>query len=236
MASLLEKKKKEIQSSCSKCHGVGCPICGGKFQFYLKMARAGVPPKFYEAELDQFNRCPPARKKIEPYVNKLDVFYEKGVGLYCYGSQGIGKSFCEAIIAKAALRKGYSVLYTTLSEIINQFGDGFYDKDIRDAYRREVLQVDFLIVDDIDKTLMNTEKSVSFISAAFDQLFRTRSNELLPTLFSANKSREEFFKNSTGTFGASALSLLAEHLVDVMFMGKDRRPQINSELVQLFGE
>jgi DNA replication protein DnaC len=200
------------------------------------MARAGVPVKFYEAELEQFDRCPPAKKKIESYVNKLSMAFEKGVGLYLCGSQGLGKSFCEAIIAKSALRKGYSVLYTNLNEVITQFGDGFYDKEVRDAYRHEVLQVDFLIVDDIDKTLMNTEKSISYIAAAFDQLFRTRSNELLPTILSANKTREEFFKNSTGTFGASALSLLAEHLIDVLFIGKDKRAQINPELVQLFLE
>ena len=200
------------------------------------MARAGVPVKFYEAELDQFDKCLPAKKKIESYIRKIDQAFEKGIGLYCCGGQGLGKSFCEAIIAKGALRKGYSVLFTTLSEIINQFGDGFYDKDQREAYRREVLEVDFLIVDDIDKTLMNTEKSISYIAAAFDQLFRTRSNELLPTIFSSNKTKEDFFKNSPGTFGVSAVSLLAEHLIEVLFTGKDRRPEMNSELTQFFGE
>lgn len=236
MTHLLEKRKKEIQSSCSKCSGAGCPICGGKFQFYLKMARAGVPVKFYEAELDQFDKCLPAKKKIQTYIKKIDQAFEKGIGLYCCGSQGLGKSFCEAIIAKGALRKGYSVLFTTLSEIINQFGDGFYDKEQRETYRREVLEVDFLIVDDIDKTLMNTEKSISYIAAAFDQLFRTRSNELLPTIFSSNKTKEDFFKNSPGTFGVSAVSLLAEHLIEVLFTGKDRRPEMNTELIQFFGE
>ena len=232
VVEVLKSLKEEIRTSCTACKGVGCQTCATRFSFYMKMARAAVPVKFYSLEIDDYTRCPAAKTKVVKYIGRLDEAYKRGIGLYLYGGTGLGKSFLEAVIIKSALRKGYSALCTTLSQIITMFGDSFYDKVARDEYQSEVLQVQFLAIDDIDKTFIS-EKS-TYALAAFDQVVRTRSNELLPTIISSNKPREELFTQDN-TFYASSISLLSEHLLDVMFSGQvDARvqeisPQIRKE-------
>ena len=76
----------------------------------------------------------------------------------------------------------------------------------------------------------------NYVPAAFDQLFRTRSNELLPTIISANKKKDDLFKEDEN-FYTSAISLLSEHLLDVFFRGQDKRiteiaPQIKKEFFE----
>ena len=198
------------------------------------MARARVPVKFFDLELNDYTKCLTAKEKVIKYLDKLDKAYEKGIGLYLYGGRGLGKSFLEAVIAKNVLRKGYTALYTTLSEVVTMFGDSFYDKDARDRYQQEVLQVQFLIIDDIDKIFISAKSN--YVPAAFDQLIRTRSNELLPTIISSNKKREELFTQDEN-FYVSALSLLAEHLLDIIFVGQDNRiTQINPQIKKEFFE
>lgn len=196
------------------------------------MAKAAVPVKFYDAEISDYNRCPEAKTKVTKYLNKIDKAYEKGIGLYLYGGRGLGKSYLEAVIVKHALRKGYTALYTTLSKIVSMFGDAFYDKNARSEYE-EILQVKFLVVDDIDKTFVS-EKNPNYVISAFDNLFRTRSNELLPTIISSNQKKEQLFAQSD--FYRGALSLLAEHLLEVTFMGKDRRVEISPQIKKEFFE
>ena len=232
VVEVLKSLKREIQTSCSTCKGVGCPTCAEKFLPHVKMAKAAIPVKFYSLELDDYTKCTLAKAKVTKYINKIDEAYKRGIGLYFYGASGLGKSFLQAVVIKSALRKGYSALCTTLSQILTMFGDSFYDKGARDEYQREVLQVQFLAIDDIDKTYIS-EKS-TYALAAFDQVIRTRSNELLPTIISSNKPREELFTQDS-TFYSSSVSLLSEHLLDVMFSGKvDARvfeisPQITKE-------
>lgn len=235
MVQLLKDKKEKIQTSCSECNGKGCQVCAEKFGIYYKMANAGVPTKFYEFELNDYTRCSTAKEKIVKYLSKIKEANKRGIGLYLYGDRGLGKSLIESIIIKEALRKGYTAQYTTLGETVMMFGDGFYNREARDLYQKKVLQVDFLVIDDIDKTF-KSEKS-NYVPAAFDQLIRTRCNELLPTIVSSNQKKSEIFSQKD-SFCASALSLLAEHLLEVTFLGQDKRikeisPQIKKDF---FGE
>jgi len=199
------------------------------------MAHASVPIKFHEFEIDDYTRCSAAKTKIVKYLSKIKEAYKRGIGLYLFGGRGLGKSLVEAIIVKEVLRKGYTARYTTLGETVMMFGDGFYNREARDFYQKEVLQVDFLIIDDIDKTF-KSEKS-NYVAAAFDQLIRTRCNELLPTIVSSNKTQNDLFSQED-SFCASALSLLAEHLLGITFQGQDKRikdisPQLKKDF---FGE
>lgn len=207
-----------------------------KVDFYLAMAKAAIPVKFWDAELSQYDMCVKAKMSVEQYLDKLDLAYERGIGLYLFGGRGLGKSFLEAVIVKHVLRKGYSSLYTTLSELVSLFGDGFYNKGAREEYQEKLLGIKFLVIDDIDKTF-SSEKS-NYVPAAFDQLFRTRSNELLPTIVSSNRPRQELFSGQTSkddNFYASALSLLSEHVLDVPFTGgKDKRSEMNLQIRKEF--
>ena len=111
-----------------------------------------------------------------------------------------------------------------LNEIVSMATDSTYDSSARRRFSEEVLEVDFLVIDDITKIYKNKEKKTStFIDLQFDNVFRSRANFNLPIIITSNHKREEALKSVDEVLTNSLLSLFNEHLSDIFFLGKDRR-------------
>lgn len=204
-----------------------------EFKVYLEMWRANVPLKYWEREVKDITD-PYVRQTIEKYVAKLDEAIKDGIGIYFHGNQGTGKTLAACLILKEAIRCGYKVYFTMLTEVLEKYCDGRYNKDARAAFASLILDADILVLDDIDKGYVSDK--TTFIDSAYDYVLRTRSNNNLPMIFTSNMEKEKFTTQKGLSFGSSMFSLLTEHSKDVHVDGKDRRKSSKQRLEEFFDE
>ena len=217
--SQLIEKYKDVEN--------GDMIAAREFEIYLKMYRSNIPLKYWERELDDIED-PLVKCKIQRYLKKLDEAVSKGIGIYFCGTQGTGKTLVACVILKEAIKRGYRVYFTMLTEVLEKYCDGRYDRDARKEFAQNILEADILVVDDIDKGYISDKST--FIDTAYDYVFRTRANKNLPVIITSNMTQDAFANQKNLVFGKSLLSIFDEHLVDVLVQGGDRRKKIQTEL------
>lgn len=87
-------------------------------------------------------------------------------------------------ILKKASEKNYTCLYTTLSDIVNVLTQaGSEDKFLA---RKELSLVDFLAIDEFDSRFMPNENAADLYARTLENVFRTRSQNKMPTLMATN--------------------------------------------------
>lgn len=226
MIELLKDKKEQIISQC-KCKAAGCDECSKKFNALLSYAKSGIPIRYWTLKLSDYNLCLSAKEKVVSYIKNLDDNFKHGRGLFLKGDTGLGKTYLACCILKAALRAGYTGRFITLAEAITKLGDGYYDREARDEFQQDIAEVDFLVIDEVDK-IVKSNKS-DFVEACIDTLFRQRANQLLPVILTGNKDQREITDELEPTYAVSLLSLFDELVVPVVFIGEDYRKKIKKE-------
>ena len=227
MKAILQRKKTELFAQGQK-QGNTKQQCAVLFEFYLQQAEANIPIRYWDYKLEDLTWCPQAAKKMQKYIDKIETAHTKGIGLFLFGNNGLGKSLSAALVLQEALRKNYTARWSMLSELLALSSDGVYNKDAREAFRKEILEVDFLVVDDVDKTFVSQKSNYTNIH--IDYLFRTRSNHCLPTLVTSNLPRDKIV-TSDEQLSKSLLEVLQESLLDVKFPHKrSRRGDIQKSL------
>lgn len=223
MMEILKRRKELMREACGCIDG--CPTCGEKFELHIEMAKANVPVKYWDLEFSDLDAAnAQVKEKLIQYCSKFRGVLDRGIGLYLVGANGVGKTLGASLVLKEALRQKYRCRFTTMNEIMAMSSDGMYDAVARNGYRKEIIEVDFLVIDDITKTYKNKEKASSaYIDVQLDHLFRTRANCNLPVIVTSNHERKEALASVDETLSNSLLSLFAEHLKDITFLGKDRR-------------
>ena len=226
MKKLLHRKKAELYETHEE-NGKTEQQCAAAFESYIEQAKANIPVKYWDYGLKDLTWCPSATEKIEKYTNKLAMAHKKGIGLFLFGNNGLGKSLSAAVVLKEALRQGYTARWSMLSELLSLSSDGVYDKEAREEFRNEILEVDFLVIDDLGKTFISQKSN--FTSVHIDFLFRTRSNHCLPIIATANLPREKVV-GGDDSLSKSLLELFQENLLDVQFPHKrSKRDEIQKD-------
>lgn len=223
LKQILKRKKQFLKEKLGVPEG--SPEAAAAFEILLKLAQANIPPKYWDYELNQLDAANKhVEGKIQQYCSKFDLVLERGQGLFLVGGNGTGKTLTACLILKEAIRAGYTARFTSLNEIVSMATDGTYDQAARNSFREEIMEVDFLVIDDITKTYKNLERQTStYIDIQFDNVFRTRANFNLPVIITSNHSRQEALQSVDEVLSNSLLSLFNEHLKDIIFLGKDRR-------------
>jgi len=198
-----------------------------EFEIYVEMWRSNIPLKYWEKEISDITD-PRVSDNLGKYVEKMDEAIVNGIGLYLFGTQGTGKTLSACLVLKEAIRRGYRVYFTMLTEVLEKYCDGRYDRVARSAFQHSIIEADFLVVDDIDKGYISDKST--FIDTAYDYVFRSRANANLPIIITSNMERDKFGDQENLTFGKSLLSIFDEHLIDVLVSGKDRRKEIQEKL------
>ena len=226
MIEILKDKREQIKKQCN-CGSVPCEKCDKQFEILLKYAKAGIPIRYWDLRLRDFNQCLSAKEKVISYIKNIDENYKNGCGLFLKGDPGLGKTYLACCILKAALQKNYTGRFITLAEAIIKLGDGYYDKDARDEFQQDIAEVDFLVIDEVDKIVKSSKSD--FVEICMDTLFRQRCNHLLPVILTGNKDQKEIISEFQSTYAASLLSLFNELTVPVIFIGEDFREKISKE-------
>ena len=182
------------------------------------LINCGIFESYHDVEYDKFSVKNEAWKYVGEYIKNLINAKNHGLGVFLYGTQGTGKTYLAIVILKEALRNGFSVRKTSLSQIIMMMTQGWYDDLTRTKFEKEIKNVDFLLIDDIGKEYQAKGDTPLHI-VAFDGVIRYRVERQKPTILTSNHPPSELRE----MLGASITSILSEKVLPVEFSGPDFR-------------
>lgn len=167
-----------------------------------------------------FKGDPILLEKYRSIASDVKKAYQQGTCLCFAGKNGVGKTFTVTNIIKRAVEKGYTGLYTTLSDIVVNLTTR--DNDDKATIRRELLLVDFLVIDEFDPRYMASDSASDLFGRTLEDIFRCRTQNNLPLLMCTNSPNvtESFH----GPFKASIASLM-NYVTTVSVLGKDFRKE-----------
>lgn len=144
----------------------------------------------YYPEAPMDNGVSPRLKaeKIKNSCHKYAInFSAKSPSLLFRGETGLGKTHLSLAIANIVINKGYSVVYGTAQNILNDLqNENFGRTDNLRYYERAVLNCDLLIIDDL-----GTEFKSAYSVACLYNIINSRLSAKLPTIISTNLTFKE---------------------------------------------
>ena len=185
-----------------------------------RYAESNIPIEYWSLKMDKdFQGDPRLLERYKEYIADLDKAYINGHSLCLAGQHGLGKTMTMTNILKKASQKGYTCLYTTLSDIVTVLTAAVGE----DKYlaRKELVMVDFLVIDEFDNRFMLSENAADLYARTLESVFRTRSQNKLPTLMCTNSPNVvESFK---GPLKESVDSLMKGYIKMFPVFGEDFR-------------
>jgi DNA replication protein DnaC len=185
-----------------------------------RYAESNIPFEYWVLKMEKdFTGDPRLLKKYEEYIKDLKSSYIQGSSVCFAGGHGLGKTFTVTCILKKACQKGFNCLYTTLSDIVSVMTSGFGE----DKYlaKRELAMVDFLVIDEFDPRFMPSDNAADLYARSLESVFRTRSQNKLPTLMCTNSPN--VVESFNGPLKASVDSLMRGYLKIFPVLGDDFR-------------
>lgn len=127
-------------------------------------------------------------KRIEKNCHKYAINFSHGSpNLMFMGSTGLGKTHLSLAIANVVINRGYSVVYGTAQNILNDLqNENFGRTENLRYYERAVLNCDLLIIDDL-----GTEFKTSYSVACLYNIINSRLSSKLSTIISTNFGFDE---------------------------------------------
>lgn len=185
-----------------------------------RYAESNIPIEYWNLNMDKnFHGDQRLLSKYKEYVSDLKLSYINGNSICLAGSHGLGKTMTVACILKKATQKGYSCLYTTLSDIVNVLTQ--VQGEEKYSARRELLMVDFLAIDEFDSRFMPSDNAADLYARTLESIFRTRSQNKLPTLMCTNSPN--VVESFNGTLKQSIDSLMKGYIKMFPVFGDDFR-------------
>jgi len=185
-----------------------------------RYAESNIPFEYWTLKMEKdFHGDPRLLNKYEEYIKDLKQSYINGSSICFAGGHGLGKTFTVTSILKKACQKNFTCLYTTLSDIVNVMTSGIGE----DKYlaKRELALVDFLVIDEFDSRFMPSENAADLYARSLENVFRTRSQNKLPTLMCTNSPN--VVESFNGPLKASMDSLMRGYLKVFVVLGDDFR-------------
>lgn len=191
-----------------------------KLNAILRYKESNIPIGYWFLKMDRdFYGDPRLLGKFNEYVKDLKESYIKGTSLCLAGSHGLGKTMTMTCILKMACQKGYSCLYTTLSDVVSALIHAPHDD--KHVARKELMSVDFLVIDEFDSRYFGSENAADLYARSLEGVFRTRSQNRLPTLMATNSPN--VIESFHGSLKTSIESLMSGYLEMFVVMGEDHR-------------
>lgn len=188
-----------------------------------RYAESNVPIEYWTLKMERdFKGDPKLLSKYTEYVSDLKNAFINGTSICFAGGHGLGKTMTMTCILKRAAQTGYTCLYTTLSDIVSVLTTGGGEDKF--LARRELALVDFLVIDEFDSRFMPSENAADLYARSLESVFRTRSQNKLPTLMATNSPNP--VESFNGTLKASIDSLMKGYMkLMIVAPGKDFRKE-----------
>lgn len=202
-----------LEGSCKNCK-ILCKSLN-------KYAQANIPAKFWNLQMEKhFTGDQVLMEQYKKITEDLKKNYIGGTSICFTGAHGVGKTFCVCSILKRALWKDYSALYINLHDIVGALIDGKQEE--RSQARRDLLLVDWLVIDEFDVRFLLSSKTSDLFAKVLEDIFRTRSQNNLPTLMCSNSPN--VIEGFNGSFKNSIDSLMST-MTMVAVLGSDFRKE-----------
>jgi len=179
---------------------------------------ANIPVKYWNLEMKRdFTGGKDLLVYYDDITKDILAIYKRGIAICFAGSFGVGKTMLATNILKRALEKGFSGLYVNLNDIISAM-----KSHEQFQARQELLQTDFLIIDEFDPRYMSSQASSDFYGRTLEDILRNRTQNKLPIIMCTNSPNPNL--SFEGSLQQSISSLF--NLVDLVpFLGEDYRPK-----------
>lgn len=185
-----------------------------------RYAESNIPIEYWTLKMEKdFHGDNRLLNKHNEYVMDLKKSYLDGASICFAGSHGLGKTFTISSILKKASNKGFTCLYTTLSDIVNVLTSAGNEEKF--LARRELSLVDFLAIDEFDSRFISSDNAADLYARTLENVFRTRSQNKLPTLMCTNSPN--IIETFNGPLKASIDSLMKGYLKLFPVFGEDYR-------------
>lgn len=218
----IDKKRELIKQRVLSEHGAG-PKTTKIHRLIDKMAESNIPVGYWFLTMDKFEGSPKLGEVVEQYVGDLQKNYMTGNSICFAGNQGTGKTMSSICILKAALKRGFSVYYTTASDMLNDLSDRNTS-----AVRHTLRHTDFLVIDELDSRFFTSDSVKELFSGKYENVFRYRAHNQLPTIVCTNET-DDVLNVFSGPGVQSISSLNNQYLTVYPVVGKDFRKRINNE-------
>ena len=221
--------RKKIIETCNNCLGNGwvagreC-LCFHLYTLEAKKAYAEIPMEYRGFTIDMIDQPESFGSKtlVETYIKNLRERHENGDGLLLWSENtGSAKTTLACIVLMNALEQGFSAHYTTLAKCLDMIYAGWYDEMIKVQFQKQILDTDFLLIDDLGGMEIATNSSDAKVSA-LTTLFKERSQAMLPTIITTNLSPDQLQKD----FKARTFSTILQRLEIIHCPGPDFRREV----------
>ena len=194
-----------------------CP-CSDQFVMFKYFLNAGIGKQGQIINMrDATGVDIEAIEMVANYVENAHYFINRGMGLLFHGNKGNGKTMLAVILMKQLLaNSGVDGYFTTFNNFLDNFAAGWRDDVNRRWFEKRVRNVPFLVVDDMGK---EHQGRTDMAAAAVDTVFRSRTQNLLPTIITTNLSLHDFERS----YSSGVMSLLSETSLTHEFTGEDWR-------------
>jgi len=184
-----------------------------------RFAESNIPVEYWHLSMKNFQGGIRLLEKYNEYVEDLSSIYTNGTSFCLAGSHGLGKTMISTCILQATSLKGYSSLYTTLSDLVSVLTQASNEEKF--IARRELCMVDFLVIDEFDSRFMSTTSSADLFARMLENVFRSRIQNKLPTIMCTNSPN--ILEAFTDSLKASLGSLMSGYLPVIAVFGQDFR-------------
>ena len=193
----------------------------------------GIPKHLIEVsvnDLDDFG-SEERRKFVDfmtNYLNNINSVFQNNQGLFLFGSNGVGKSFCSCLIVKMAYAYRYTSRRCTFMEYITEYTRLWNIKNADEKEQAEGMfyhkykAVEFLVLEEIGKEL-DTKLSPTVL----EDLLRYREERGLVTSICTNLEPKDVIER----YGNSVGSLIKGNFTPIRIVGSDKRTQSYAERV-----
>jgi len=241
---VLEDMKERMLGECDECDHTGHRLakdqsrkaawtkteecsCLKRFKRYKEYYKSRIPEIYWKLNDKNFEGDKSALKLVMRYNEKIHNAVAKGLGFLFYGNNGNGKTTLSCIIAKHAIKNGYSVLYGTLQSYLNMVMDSFGSDAQTEKVRDLIKNVDVLIIDELGKEHVKRNEATGtvFGFSEFEQILRHREGKNKVVIEITNLRPQQL----ESQYGASIASLFEGALKKVEVTGPDMRRTLKSK-------
>lgn len=152
-------------------------------------------------------------KAMKRYVENFPEMKKQGKGLLLYGNVGRGKTYAACEVANALIDKGYSVLVTNFSRVLNTLQSTFEKQEYIDSLNKFAL----LVIDDL-----GIERETVYAKEQVYNIIDSRYRAGLPMIITTNLSIDKI-KNPTDIENGRIYDRIIERCFPIEVKGQNRR-------------
>lgn len=145
-----------------------------------------------------------------------DSFGAHSRSILMQGSTGLGKTHLSLAIARAAIDKGFGVIYGSVQNLMAKLEQERFGRGNEGESAKAMLECDLLILDDL-----GTEFTTQFVTASMYNLVNSRLLAAKPTIISTNLSMKDLNDKYTERFTSRIIGGYDR----LVFLGRDIRQQ-----------